>query len=90
MEEPASSTIQVKIQSLERKKLKKKKSFLLHSFFFFFFQIKLGNIFGIITICHLMGYYTSSLAQYQHVYKLLGGILTFEIKRSKLKIRSEK
>lgn len=88
MEEPASSTIQVKIQSLERKKIKKK--IIPFTFFFFFFQIKLGNIFGIITICHLMGYYTSSLAQYQHVYKLLGGILTFEIKRSKLKIRSEK
>lgn len=45
-------------------------------------------MFGIITICHLMGYYTSSLAQYQHVYKLPEGTLTFEIKRSELKIRS--
>lgn len=45
-------------------------------------------MFGIITICHLMGYYTSSLAQYQHVYKLPEGTLSFEIKRSELKIRS--
>lgn len=57
-------------------------------FTFLFFHIKLGNMFGIITICHLMGYYTSSLAQYQHVYKLPEGTLSFEIKRSELKIRS--
>lgn len=64
------------------------KMFVFFSQSYFLFQIKLGNMFGTTIICYLMGYYTSSLAQHQHVYKLSGGTLSFEIKRSEVKIRS--